>query len=1058
MITRLLSHPFQPTGWLIHSLLLLLGLNSFLLQGQSSWGLNGEPSSKEYPNAFQPPQPISFQHISSRDGLPTNSITAFAQDDRGFIWIGSEDGIFRYDGQSFNSQSPGQNNEIQLLPLGKINFITPSSDDFLWIATENNGHIRLDPHSLEMMTFDSKRFPNAGFEFDRARQAVQLKDGTILLGTRAGMYKVIGNDSIQHVWPESKIDEEEFFPVVNRIAEGKDGQIWIATHSGLALYTPEIEGDRPPMELSTIDGRIKALLYEPGSDQLWVGSDLGIVYHLQNGQLKVYEIPRSDEGISFRNTPTGFVRDPKGRLWITSYSEGLYYFDPNLMQIRHYDPASGIPATQINLRTQTIFKDRQGITWIGTTKGIYKYHSDHQYFQHISLPGSLDDYQEGDFLQVLYKDIQGNTWLGSSQSGLLKLDQQRGIHRIDGFDAPIGWFPEVIIGGDNGVLWLGGFMGLHSYDPTSGAFKEIEALRPHFFKEIFDLCMDQEGKIWIALPSEKLYCYDPKTDEVKGFSLKEYPEEIYGCGFNSIDLLNDSTLLVGTQRCGLWTFDLVQEAFHKEIISNQDHVLDLTSPKVHDVVIDEEYIWFSNRINGLAKLEKMRTMGRGISENDRGEPTRGPTMFTIKNGLPSNRILGMLPYKDKNWIFTGHGIASLDIDSWVARPFTHQDGLLETEFICRPIQDPVTKEITALTDNYVVQFHPDSIGGTKVPPPVQLLSLEHFGNLIPYDSLESLGNRFTVPYSSNAITVEFASLDYLANSGILYHYRLKGHHEDWINNRNSRVVRIADLPGGDYQLEVRARNRSGRWNEPKVILSIHVTTPFWKTIWFAALCLVIAVGISYLIYRSRLNRIMAIVDIRSRISRNLHDEIGSSLTSISILSQILMVKHGEEDADSKELLDKISSHAASTMASMDDIIWTINPKNDTGDHLLVRLRQIGGELLEPKGIEAKMEFSEAINDIQFNVDQRWNLTMVYKESLNNAVKYADCEAVACTLKKEGRWIVLTVTDNGIGFDPEAPTHRNGLKNMRERAEALKGKILIRSKPGEGTRIELRFPK
>jgi signal transduction histidine kinase len=248
----------------------------------------------------------------------------------------------------------------------------------------------------------------------------------------------------------------------------------------------------------------------------------------------------------------------------------------------------------------------------------------------------------------------------------------------------------------------------------------------------------------------------------------------------------------------------------------------------------------------------------------------------------------------------------------------------------------------------------------------------------------------------------------------------------------------------------------GNWNEDVLQLNIEVLPAFYQTIWFKILVSLFIAGILYAFYQYRINQLLHLQQVRNRISADLHDELGSTLSGISIMGS-LAKKQLADPQTSEALVDRIMDDVRQISGSLDDIVWNISPKNDSLSSLIARMTRYASELFEAKLISFKFEIPDAVDTIRLSMDQRRNIYLIFKESVNNLVKYSKCtEAFVCIGFHNG-YLHLTVRDNGIGFDPDAPTDRNGLRNLKDRAHHLKGRIDIQSEAGKGTCIQLALP-
>jgi two-component sensor histidine kinase len=312
-------------------------------------------------------------------------------------------------------------------------------------------------------------------------------------------------------------------------------------------------------------------------------------------------------------------------------------------------------------------------------------------------------------------------------------------------------------------------------------------------------------------------------------------------------------------------------------------------------------------------------------------------------------------------------------------------------------------------------------------------------------------------YKENMLSLEFTALNFTNALFNQYAYKLEGFDDQWIYCGNKQTATFTNLNGGTYTFWVKAANNDGVWNQEGVHLTLIVHPPFWRTWWFYALCAVALFGVLYLLYRFRINQIMKLEQIRARISRDLHDDIGSTLSSINMISSMAeqSTREGEKTSD---LFGTISSASRQAMELMSDIVWSIGPGNDRVEMVIIRMRQYASEILEAAGIEFTLDFHPSIQSISLPSEKRKDFYLIFKEAINNAAKYSHAIQLFIELRLEDRKTLrLQIFDDGVGFDPMQVDTGNGLKNMKARALQLKAEISIESAPGQGTRICLRMP-
>jgi signal transduction histidine kinase len=243
---------------------------------------------------------------------------------------------------------------------------------------------------------------------------------------------------------------------------------------------------------------------------------------------------------------------------------------------------------------------------------------------------------------------------------------------------------------------------------------------------------------------------------------------------------------------------------------------------------------------------------------------------------------------------------------------------------------------------------------------------------------------------------------------------------------------------------------------------LSVLPPFWKTPWFITLILLCMGAFMYYLHRIRIERLLEVERVRIRLARDLHDDMGSTLSTIHILSNMALKKIDADQRATKEYMVKISDNSSRIMEAMDDIVWSINPVNDTMRKLLTRMKEFAGNVLEAKDIGYTFTLDEAVKDMTFNMEYRRDIFLIFKEAINNIAKYAQSTEVKVDICVKSKHFIMQVTDNGIGFNLDkamlsSSQRGNGIRNMQKRAEGMNGILIIESARQSGTLLELRVP-
>jgi signal transduction histidine kinase len=290
-----------------------------------------------------------------------------------------------------------------------------------------------------------------------------------------------------------------------------------------------------------------------------------------------------------------------------------------------------------------------------------------------------------------------------------------------------------------------------------------------------------------------------------------------------------------------------------------------------------------------------------------------------------------------------------------------------------------------------------------------------------------------------------------------YMYRLEGLDNKWNNAGGRRSASYANLKEGSYTFRVMACNNEGMWSDQSAALHFTILPPFWHRWWFLALAFLLLASVACLAWWVEQKQRKGKEQLRNKIARDLHDDIGSTLSGINIFSKIALQKVQSDTDASSKLLWKINERSAKTMEALSDIVWSINTRNDGMNNVLAKMREYLGEVLEPAGILYDFTADKAIHHIHVDMEIRKEVYLIFKESVYNASRYSRCTHIEVALKKGQKSLELLVEDNGTGFDINTIVPGNGINNMQERAARIKARIFISSQPEKGTCIRLVLP-
>jgi signal transduction histidine kinase len=314
----------------------------------------------------------------------------------------------------------------------------------------------------------------------------------------------------------------------------------------------------------------------------------------------------------------------------------------------------------------------------------------------------------------------------------------------------------------------------------------------------------------------------------------------------------------------------------------------------------------------------------------------------------------------------------------------------------------------------------------------------------------------TLSPNQKSIEFEYTSTAHFDRDDLEYYIQLQGADQDWVRRDDKEFMRYVNLRPGEYTFRLKGRNADGMWSTNTLETKVNVLPAFYQTLWFKSLLILVLAGLVYLLYRYRIGQLKKLYRMRNQISHDLHDDVGSTLGSISIYSEVAKSASSENRA---AVLEKIGVASREMLENLNDIVWSINPENDSFEKMESRMRGYAYMVLNPKGITFHLTIQSQNNQALEDMDKRRNLFLIFKEAVYNASKYSECNNVTIALNERNGQMRMEIIDDGKGFDVSSTRayNGNGLKSMKQRASELRGKLSINSTPGNGTRLILEIP-
>jgi ligand-binding sensor domain-containing protein/two-component sensor histidine kinase len=654
-------------------------------------------------------------------------------------------------------------------------------------------------------------------------------------------------------------------------------------------------------------------------------------------------------------------------------------------------------------------------------------------------------------------DKLGNIWIGTyTGPKIFDLESKRlmPVNKMIGYMKPAGSEEAIYCIKDDkkGGLYLGGHLLTHITDIKKARNGDVsfkwDTLRlplNNVFAGIRDV-LPVGNNLWLASDNKGLFRYNTITKTLTNYaSVKDDSTTISYNGINKLFLDSKGRLWIATFH-GLSVMDTLTGKIRRIYIDGERDLRKSQTQFVGGIAEDSTgKIWVATRYASLWVMDNSGT-------------------FTLFNKLHSFEPLCVWDIlkapNGKLWLNTGSGLCSLDPVTYSSVLFKQVDGFVNTPEL-GDMKIDRNGILYVGDDGYLHLVNTWNERPVSEVPKMHITSVMANGNSVPLKDY----NNIKIRYEQNRVQFEFVGVRYANSKGVQYRYMLEGYDKNWIMNASKRYATYTNLPPGNYEFRVMAAGEDMKWWDCSEKVKITILTPWYMAWWFYLICAALLVGGPYAIYRYRLNNILKLQKIRLNIAADLHDEVGSTLSSISMLSQVAEKKSA--DGNTRQLLKQISENSSEIQESMSDIVWSINPNNDELANILARMRIFASELLEPLDIDFSFEVNEEAYSVSLPMSLRKDFYLIFKEAVNNAAKYAHCAAVTVSLRVKNKKLQMVIADNGIGIPANSGSangngkHRgnggNGMKNMEIRAAKMGGNIEIVNGEAGGTKVVLEIP-
>lgn len=950
-----------------------------------------------------------FEVWQTDEGLPQNTVSAIIQSREGYLWLGTYNGLVRFDGVRFKVFDSENTPE---LTSNRILRLLEGRDGTLWVGTDEG-----------LLRYKGGRFTHydttAGLSDGSISSLCEDAEGSLWVGTLGGGVNKLKNGEITSYTQKGNLpskgevtvvegpnlklwiatpnylgqfQEAEFVPFVSepgarlKIAACRQGGIWVAKEGRLKKFNNgQFTGDFGLFPW-TVEGERVTTLFEDRNENLWIGTARSGLFRFRGG-----EFQRIDgKGEQLHDAILSFHEDHEGNLWVGTNGGGLVRLKERMFEV--YDTENGLADNVVF----SICEHQAGGVWIGTEGGGLDYVLN-GVITHPPRPAGLSL----DRLGAVYEDRSGTVWLGTRTNGVFRLRAGQFTH-LSTAQGLSGQAVRAIYEARNGDLWFGtsdGGLSRLRQDTFTG-FTTRDGLSHNDVRAILE---DARGQLWV------------------------------GTGGGGLNVWTEGKFRVFTRTNGL------AGDFVRTLHEDKEGALWIGTSSGLSRFKDGRFVNFKKK-HGLPD-----ELISQIFEDQRGDFWIGSNrgIFRVRKGEFTNFSKGQS-------------------QSIVCTVYDQSDGLNSRE--CNGGFQPSgckTKDgrLWFPTNKGIAVVDPSQFKDNKRAPTVVIEELYVDGSPV------EMADTITIAPGKERFMFSYTGINFAAPRRIKFKYQLVGYDAGWVDADTLRVAQYKAIPPGQYHFRVIAGNHAGMWNQVGTSIKLSITPPWWRTKWLIGFYWLAAAAALFGMYRyvslQKLRRKLdllqqqhALEKERARIAKDMHDELGANLTQIGILSELAKRESSNPPAVERHA-EKIFDTARKVVNTLDEIVWAVNPKNDVLAKLAPYILQYAEEFFEITPIRCRLDAPASWPPCAVSAEIRHNLFLTVKEALNNVVKHAEATEVHLHLALCGSEFEIRIEDNGKGISPERRGEAgNGLPNMQKRMEDLGGHFEMSSQPGKGTQIKI----
>lgn len=961
-------------------------------------------------------QTCPYKQFTTNDGLIHNRCGNVVQDSMGYIWVTTDNGICNYDGRKFTF-FPGSRNQYY---FAHNNSITTYKGACI-MGTTDQGVARALGTSLDFI------YPINAAAPKHFMCSLQINDSTYLTANVKGhKIHLVTKNKVQIISLPAQYQVPEIYCFL--IFQDFYKNIWVGTNKGFVVYE---KGDlNSPYIMPSFFKKYINVLKQDANHNIVISAD-STMYYINAAGLKnirtITPIKFARQNVEI--TAVGLFSN--GAIAVSNYPTGILLYNKELKLIKSLEKPL-LP----DVVFWDIFIDREENMWLATENGVYRYGNLNIRNYVLEMPKGAPSIKHGVELN--------NSFLFSNSLNIYSLANEK----ISNVKLKVNHFYPIEFNTINNKLWINDYNPfINKYKKYTKQFNYINntlssqkiILAPQVNEQLPNL------ESIITLPNG-VVCMLTKQGKLVNYINDKFLPVTLPASLNNIDFcvlaagnLPNQAVLFSKEK-GLYhiSFSTLNKQVAVQLIQHLPFK-DISNTFCINAVMDANAsIWLVTNSNGLYYFT-LKNQAYKL-EKHFVEPEISSVLLTsiLKDS------------KGNIWIGGNKGIDKILFSS--GYNYTIYNGMYKNSTLGNYVY--FLKEQQGL-------LHIGSSGGLTTVPvntTIQSITPEIYINKINCNGKEiSIDNQLqkkVFEYNENNFSFEFTSPTFINETQTEYQYKMDGIDAYWSTASNNYTVSYNQLQAGNYTFRVRAKNANAVWSLTDATFSFTIKKPFYKHWLFFLLCAGIIVAVCYWLYKQKMNKIIAVERTRRSISKDLHDDIGTTLSSITLMNAVLKNKIESQPDEAKKMAAKIETTSRDMIQNMSDIVWSINPNNDTIEKLMYRLQQFCNDVFDERGIQYQFNIDDEIKAKILNMQLRRDIYLICKEIINNAAKYSRATHFCLSLALQQKTIVLNASDDGIGFDEKGMHKGNGLTNIRQRVNSYNGTVTLQSNKGTSWHISI----